>query len=250
LLAARTWARAPSTLATVTSQPRGRGRVGVAALAATALLAGCGDSVPSANGLSRKTPAQIVAAARAAATSAATVRVAGSILDGSTPIFVHMELVAGKGGQGQVALEGFSVKLVDVDNSLYINSGAAFYERFAGRAAARRLQGKWLKGSARGALRALSSLTSLPALLGAALDAHGPLSRAPGATVAGQSAVAVSDREHGGTLYVASTGTPYPLAIVRQGAHPLRLEFEEWNQAVTLEPPVGAINIKQLEKRR
>jgi hypothetical protein len=221
-----------------------------AALAAALALAGCGSDSRSSDGLTAKTPAQIVAAARRAATSAATVSVAGSILVARTPISIHMQLVSGKGGQGRIALEGVDIALVNVDDSVYMNSGAAFYGRFAGAAVARRLSGKWLKGSARGgALRALASLTSLSGLLGTLLSAHGSLSRGRSATVAGQAAIAVTDRAGGGTLYVADSGTPYPLAIVQRGTRPGKLSFYKWNQPVSLEPPVGAINIKQLQRR-
>jgi hypothetical protein len=219
------------------------------ALAVATLLAGCGEAASSSNGLTLETPAQIVAAARSAAVSAATVHVAGSILDGGTPISFDMELVSGKGGEGRIVLEGLSVELVNVDNSVYINSGATFYSRFAGAAAARRLEGKWLKGSARGvALGPLTSLTNLGKLLGKTLSAHGSLSRGPGTTVAGNKAIVVRDLEKRGTLYVAGTGTPYPLEIVQHGARRGRLVFNKWNQPVSLEPPANAINIKQLQE--
>ncbi len=38
-----------------------------------------------------------------------------------------MELVSGKGGQGRIVLDGVTIKLVNVDNAVYINSGAGFY---------------------------------------------------------------------------------------------------------------------------
>jgi hypothetical protein len=161
-----------------------------------------------------------------------------------------MELVSGKGGQGRIALEGIDIALVEVDDSVYMNSSAAFYSRFTGASVARRLSGKWLKGSARGvALRPFASLTNLRELLGTLLSAHGSLSRARSAKVAGQTAIAVTDRSVGGTLYVANSGTPYPLAIVQRGTRHGKLSFSKWNQPVSLEPPVGAINIKQLQRR-
>jgi hypothetical protein len=81
-----------------------------------------------------------------------------------------------------------------------------------------------------------------------ALSSHGPLARGAGATVAGQRAVAVRDTARGGTLYVASSGTPYPLEIVERDGD--RLVFDRWNQAVTLAVPVDAIDIRQLQSGR
>jgi hypothetical protein len=218
------------------------------ALASAALLAGCAGGASSEHGIAAKTPAQIVALANAAAAGGASVHVAGSILSEGKPISLNMELVAGQGGQGRVSLDGISFRLVGVDDAVYVSGDTAFYTRFAGAAAARVMRGKWLKGAQAGALRSLASLTRLGSLLRSALSSHGPLARAADATVAGQRAVAVRDTARGGTLYVASSGTPYPLEIVGRDGD--RLVFDRWNQAVTLSVPVDAIDIRQLQSGR
>jgi hypothetical protein len=213
-------------------------------------LWGCGSSSSSSNGVASKTPAQIVAAAESAAAGAATVHVAGSILSGNEPISLDMELVADKGGKGRLALEGLSIELVDVDRAIYIKGNAAFYRRFAGPAAAGLLPGKWLKArSERGPLASLASLANLSRLIDGTLSRHGTLSRAATTTVAGQRAVGVSDAAGGGTLYVASTGTPYPIAIV-QRAGGGRLVFDRWNKPVSLAAPANPISVSQLQRHR
>jgi hypothetical protein len=222
----------------------------VPALAGAALLAACGSGASRANGVAEKTPMQIVAAAKAAASTAASVHVAGSIVSGGEPISLNMELVSDKGGEGRVSLDGLSFRLVDVDDAVYVSGSSAFYTRFAGTAAAHVLRGKWLKGAQSGAMASLASLARLSSLLSTALAAHGVLSRAPSTTVDGQHAVAVSDRASGGTLYVAATGTPYPLAIIRRGAAAGKLVFDRWNQAVSLAVPANAIDVKQLQSGR
>ena len=58
----------------------------------------------------------------------------------------------------------------------------------------------------------------------------------------------MSDAAGGGTLYVASTGTPYPLEIVERGGE--RLVFDRWNQPVTLAVPPDALDIHQLQSGR
>ncbi len=110
-----------------------------------ALLSGCGSSSPSGNGLASKSPTEIVAAAKLAAAGAASAHVAGSIVDEGKPISLDMELVAGKGGQGKLTLEGLSINLVQVNGAVYMNGSTAFYKHVAGAAAAQLLQGKWLK---------------------------------------------------------------------------------------------------------
>jgi hypothetical protein len=218
------------------------------ALASAGLLAGCAGGGISGNGLALDSPAQIVAAAKAAAVRAASVHVWGSIVSDGKPISIDMELVARQGGQGRVALEGVGFRLVGVHGAVYVSGDTAFYTRFAGAAAARVMRGKWLKTAQAGALRSLASLTRLGSLLDSVLAGHGALSRGAEATVGGRRAIAVRDTTRGGILYVASAGTPYPLELVERGGG--RLVFDRWNQAVTLSVPTDAINIHQLQSGR
>jgi hypothetical protein len=222
----------------------------VLALTGAVLLAGCGSGAVRTNGIEAETPTQIVAAAKAAAGAAASVHVAGSIVSHGKPISLNMELVSEKGGKGHMSLDGLSFSLVDVDGALYVNGSSTFYTRFAGVTAARVLRGKWLKGPQSGAMAPLASLARLRSLLSTALAAHGPLARTSNASVEGQQAVGVSDPVNGGTLYVAATGAPYPLEIVRRGVGAGKLVFDRWNQAVSLAVPTNAIDLKQLQSGR
>jgi hypothetical protein len=213
-------------------------------LAAVA-LAGCGSSSPGGNGVAAKTPQQILATAKAAAAAAASVHVAGSIVSEGKPISLDMELLGRSGGKGRLTLGGLGIELIDVDRSVYVKGSPAFYTHFAGPAAARLLRGKWLKGSAKeGPLASLAQLADLGKLIDITLDDHGTLSRGATTNLGGQKAVGVSDMSNDGTLYVAATGTPYPLEIAKPGAG--RIVFDRWNKPVTLTVPTNAINIKQL----
>lgn len=216
-----------------------------------ALLSGCGSSSPSGNGLASKSPTEIVAAAKLAAAGAASAHVAGSIVDEGKPISLDMELVAGKGGQGKLTLEGLSINLVQVNGAVYMNGSTAFYKHVAGAAAAQLLQGKWLKAPSTDAnFASLAQLTDLGKLIGTALASHGKLASAPAKTIAGQKAVGVTDVSKGGTLYVASTGTAFPLEITKSGASGGTITFDRWNKPVKLSAPANAINIDQLKSGR
>jgi hypothetical protein len=219
--------------------------------AVAVLLAGCGSSRPAGNGLASKTPTQILAAAKVAAASAATAHVEGSIVSAGKPISLDMELVAGKGGKGKIALEGRSVELIGVGRVVFIRGNAAFYSKVAGPEAARKLHGAWLKTTAKtGDFASLASLTSLGNLTASVLDAHGALTHAGAATVDGRAAIGVSDASSGGTLYVAATGTPYPLEIVDRGAGAGKIVFDRWNKPVELEPPASSIDVNKLQSGR
>lgn len=224
-------------------------RVLAPAVVIAGLLAGCGSSSSSSgNGVASKSPVEIVAAAKTAAAGAASAHVAGSIVAEGKPISLDMELLAGKGGKGKITVEGLTVNLIDLNNAVYINGSTAFYRHLAGPAAAQLLQGKWLKAPAgSGNFSSLASLTDLGKLIDTTLASHGKLSSAGTTTISGQKAVGVSDVAKGGTLYVASTGTPYPLAIVKSGAGGGRIVFDRWNKAVTLTAPANAINVNQLQ---
>jgi hypothetical protein len=213
-----------------------------------ALLSGCGSSSSSGNGAASKSPAAIVAEAKLAAAGAASAHVAGAIVDEGKPIALDMELVSGKGGKGRITLEGLSINLIQVGPSVYINGSKAFYSHVAGAAAAQLLQGKWLKAPASGKnFSSLASLTNLGKLIDTTLASHGKLVGAGTKTVNGQKVVGVRDATKGGTLYVATTGTAYPIEIVKSGASGGKITFDRWNQPVTLSAPAGAVNISQLQ---
>ncbi|HEY3864464.1 MAG TPA: hypothetical protein VGL54_00070 [Solirubrobacteraceae bacterium] len=212
-------------------------------------LAGCGSSgSSSSNGISSKTPAEVLAAAKAAANSASSVHVSGSIVSGGSPITLNLELAAGKGGRGQISEDGLSFNLIQVGGTAYISGSPAFYSHFGGPAAEKLLAGKWLKAPASsGSFSSLGSLTDLAQLLDTALSDHGALKKGPTTTINGQQALSVTDAGHGGTLYVATTGKPYPIEIAKIGKSGGKITFDRWNAPVTLTAPANAIDLSQLE---
>ncbi len=221
---------------------------GLSLLAAVAALAGCGGS-SAGNGVASKSPAEIAAAAKAAADSATAVHVSGSTVAAGAPIALDLSLVAGKGGKGKISENGLSFELIELDGTIYISGSTAFYTHFAGGAAAKLLQGKWLKAPAvNSSFAGLSSLTELRKLLDAALTTNSKtLVKTGASTVNGQAAVGVKDAENG-TLYVATTGQPFPLKIAKSGTAGGAISFGEWNKPVTLRAPANAVDIEQLQK--
>jgi hypothetical protein len=61
--------------------------------------------------------------------------------------------------------------------------------------------------------------------------------------------IAVKDTTNGGTLYVATTGEPYPIEVVKNGSAGGQIAFDPFNQPVRLTPPSNAIDISQLGQR-
>lgn len=207
-------------------------------------VAGCGGS--SDNGVAAKSPDGIVTAASNAVSSVKSVHVSGSLVSGGSPITLNLTLVAGKGGGGQMAQNGLSFKIIDVGQVVYINGSDAFWRHAGGSAAVQLFHGKWLKAPASGQFASIASLTSVQTLFNKLLANHGTLAKGPTTTVAGQKAVAVIDTTKGGTLYVATTGQPYPVQVSKKGSQGGRIVFDRYNQSVSLSAPANAIDISKL----
>ncbi|HWG09551.1 MAG TPA: hypothetical protein VN672_11165 [Solirubrobacteraceae bacterium] len=231
----------------------------IAAFAALALLvailAGCGggssssSSSSAGNGVQDKSPAEILTATKAASDAATSVHVSGSIVSGGSPITLDMNLLAGKGGRGKLSESGLSFELIQVGNTVYIKGSPEFYKHIGGSAAAQLLEGKWLKAPASSAdFASLSRLTDLRQLVDQTLSNHGSLTKVGTSTVAGRKVVGISDKSEGGTLYIAATGQPYPIQIVKRGSSGGKITFDRWNGTVALAAPANAIDVAQLQK--
>ncbi len=219
------------------------------ALLIAAVLAGCGGSSSSSgNGVADKAPAEILAATKAASDTATSVHVAGSIVSDKSPITLDMNLLAGKGGRGQLSESGLAFELIQVGGTVYIKGSPAFYKHIGGTAAAQLLQGKWLKAPSSDAnFASLSQLTDLRQLVDQTLASHGSLKKSGTATIAGQKVVGITDTTKGGTLYIATTGKPYPIEISKGGSGGGKITFDRWNSSVTLAAPKNAIDVTQLQ---
>jgi hypothetical protein len=208
------------------------------------LLASCGGGGTKSNGEADKTPEQVVQDARDAAVAASSAHLAGRIVNAGTPLTINLTLVKAKGAKGSISQSGLAFQVVRVGNTVYIKGSDAFLRRFAGAAAAL-LRGRWLKAQATGQFAPVASLTDLGKLLQAAIASHGKLKNDGETEFEGQKAVAIKDTTKGGTLYVAATGTPYPLALVG-GTDAGKIVFDRWGASATIAAPQGAVDLSKL----
>ena len=210
-------------------------------------LAGCGSS-SNGNGVASKQPAQILAAAQYAAGTASSVHVAGSIEGTRAHESFDIEILAGKGTHGTVTVGGASFELIETAGTVYLKGDAAFYERIGGAEAARRLEGKWLKAPATDPkLAPLLRLTDLHSLISVSLAGHSGLVPAGTHVVGGIHVVGVRDTTKRETVYVATTGPPYPVAIAKSGLGGGTITLDRWNVPVLLLAPARAIDISALQ---
>jgi hypothetical protein len=226
----------------------------VSALVVVLAVAACGGSSSSGsgsggsdNGISSKSPDQIVTEVTNAVNGVNSVHVAGAVTNSGAKTTLDLNLVNGKGGKGSMSQAGLAFKIVAVGNQVYINGSNAFWSKFGGNAAAQLLSGKWLKAPATGQLSSIASLTNVRTLFNQLLSSHGKLAKGQTTTIHGQKVIAVNDTTNGGTLYVATTGKPYPIELSKTGSDGGQITFDQFNQPVTLAAPTNSIDISKLQ---
>jgi hypothetical protein len=224
-----------------------RFRIGLLAFAVLAVLtAGCGGSSSSSNGEATKSAAAVFSDVQHAALAATSVHVAGTITDAGSPLSLDLVLAQVK-GKGTMSSSGLSFQIIRIGNAAYIKGSDAFLRQFAGAAAAQLFHDKWLKGSVTsGSLRALVPLTDITKLFKGAFGNHGKLVNEGEADFQGQKAVVIKDSKDGSLLYVAASGTPYPLGAKESGASKGTITFDHWNDSVSISAPKGAVDINKL----
>jgi hypothetical protein len=156
-----------------------------------------------------------------------------------------MPVLGGVGGRGQITLNGLTFELVGLHDYAYMRAPPQVWQRAgAPPAAARLLQGKWLRTPASGQFASIAQLTDIHRLFDQLLTPHGKLRTGAVSTVAGRKVVAVKSGE--GTLYVAATGKPYPIQLYKAGANGGRLTFDRFDEAITVSPPSNTIDLPAL----
>jgi len=221
-------------------------KAGLAGLAAAILLlAGCGGS--SSSGEAQKSAAQILADTKATAQSATSVHYVGTINQNGSSLHLDMQLVAGKGGKGTITIGGHKIDVVRIGGKVYFKGDEAFYRQYAGAATAQLLAGKWIAApSASGNFSSFTPLTDIGKLFGL-IKTKGKISKGAASTVDGQKVIALTSSGPGtGTIYVATSGEPYPVELAGPSSKAGSLHFSDWNGTVTLVPPSGAIDLSKL----
>ena len=234
-----------------------RAWLAVGSLALTVLLAGCGGSshstagtgyAPQPNGERSKFPDQIITDAIAAADSAKSVHISGSVINSGKPLKLDLDLVTGKGGAGTVTLNGLTFQIVRIGSKAYFKADATFWRHFGGAALGAALSGRWIEASATsGDLASLTPITDVEQLFQSVLGSHGPLEKAANTVaIGGQPTIGIIDSGQGATVFIAADGEPYPLKLLQSGGG--SVVFERWNAEPALTAPAGALDFDKLKK--
>jgi hypothetical protein len=211
------------------------------AVVLAAALVGCGGS--SENGVASKSASEILAASRTAAESATSVHIISNSFQGPLKAAYNLEL-ARNGGHAQISIIGVSFEVLRIGGAVYLKGSHAFHKSLSG-VAASVPQDRWLKVPVNNVqLSRLASFTKLSPELGRILSSAAPRKGAS-TTVNGQSAIELD--QTGGlfssALYVATTGKPYPIQLIKHGKETGQTTFSGWNEPVSFTRPANAIAI-------
>jgi hypothetical protein len=214
-------------------------------LASALAIAACGGGA-SGNGIATDSPQAIATAAGKALDVVRSVHVTGTVASGGEKISLDLWLVSGKGARGTMILNGLSAQIVSLGSKLYINGSPAFWKHYGGSAASL-FEGKWLETKASSSsASAFANLTNLHSVVGKLLTgatAGKQLTKGKTTTIDGHGAIALM--QGGGTLYVATSGPPYPLELVKRGGG--RLLLSGYNESVSLKAPAPVVNLSGLK---
>jgi hypothetical protein len=212
------------------------------------LLTGCGGGGggKSSNGLASKTPEEVLAAIRAAVTSAKSVHVIGSGTSDGQAMKLDLRL-ATDSGQGSMTVQGLSFELIRIGDKAYIKGDEAFWRNIGQEAAGKLVGDRWLLVSTTDSnFAGLLQLTDINQMVNGVLEDHGELKNEGETTVDGQSAVRIVDTTEGGTLFVAATGPAYPVKLDSKDEG--SISFSEWDESFDVEAPEDVIDINELDR--
>lgn len=211
------------------------------------VLTGCGSDDPDAgtNGVGKLPAEQIQTKTKAAAESADTVRLSGTVVTSGRTYKLDMQLKA-DGGTGSVTAEGATFRLLRIGEKLFLKADAGFWNHQDGEgddkgsdtAAADKLDGKFVKvPQGDPSYRKFSGFTDKDVLLSSLLTLHGDLATDGHHEQSGTRTIRITgDDGAGGTLDVSLEGKPYPLRLERAGGAGT-LTFSGWGKPFELAAP-------------
>lgn len=211
---------------------------------ATVALAGCGGSSED---LTAKPAAEILAASAQAARGANGVRVLSRLSAGGLPVITELQLAGREGGRARLSFGRVSSEAIRIANTVYLKASPLVAQRLTSTTGTHIAAGSWVKAPANNADVVQSAALTEPGgeltllLRGPTLS----LTKGPIITINGQKAIELKTKGklYMGAIYIAATGTPYPIKIVKHGQETGQITFSDWNDPANLTPPTHAIEI-------
>jgi hypothetical protein len=209
------------------------------------LLGGCGSSD---NGVASKSGKAILEAAKQAAQNASSVHVVSSIKVGRLSLSGDLEL-GKEEGRAHLNVLGNDFEVIRVASTLYAKGSAEFYRGLL--STARVPNRTWLKSSSSTTkLGQIAHFTELRRQLDRMLSTPGSVTKGPSTTIDGQKVIELKEatKVYKGSLYIATTGKPYPLLLVKNGGRERgRTTFSGWDKRLLVGAPSPSVDISVFE---
>ncbi|MCK9899824.1 hypothetical protein CC117_01260 [Parafrankia colletiae] len=222
-----------------------RGAVATVALAVVAAgVTACGGDTET-NGLEKASPAEVGTRSVEALRDAGSVRVLGTVQDPSSDGTTTYDLVmAGSSARGTVTSGQIVAELVKVDDDTFTKGSREYYESIGEGDAAELLADQWVRLSTEAAAQyRFFSIEGFVQALGeyvAALDGEVTTEE-----VGGRRAV-VAGSPGGTRLWAANTGEPVPLRMDMLDGEEGRMEFSDYDAAVSITAPTSSVDLSSL----
>ncbi|HEX6472741.1 MAG TPA: hypothetical protein VF069_26865 [Streptosporangiaceae bacterium] len=191
--------------------------------------------------LSAMSAREILAATERAFLSARSVHVKGTIKDGSDIVAIDMRLTRqGARGtmRGPIAGRPVSMQMIATANALYLR-GEEFWQATAGSAAARHLGNRWVAVPKHGAPTQL--FLSLQSFSKQVFDQDSRAVKGKPTKIGGRRVIPLIATDDRSVLYIAATGTPYPVRIAEAGGK-RHVDLGGYNAPVTIKKPAHAVS--------
>jgi hypothetical protein len=226
-----------------------------AAMSVSSLAEAAGD-----NGITSMPANKIATTALNAMQSVQSLTISGVVHQGHQTIALNVSASASGQGQGTIAINGQPVNIASTGSTAYMKAGAAFWRKSGVPAnAANRLSGQWISLSSDqpGASSLTSALNSKQFLsqLPKNTDKGTTFQKVGTGTLNGQPAIKIratnpSKTQDNAVIYVATTGSPYVLRIAGSNRSSFgTVNFTDYDRAISVQPPAGAISLSQIEQQ-
>lgn len=186
------------------------------------------------NGVQELDAKQILEKSRAAAGAATSVKVVVVQDNQGTEVRTDLTL-SDQGSTGTLGQpDGQNVEVTGTPDTIFVKGGPFAQSLGAENAAA--LEGKWLSiPKDNPAAQSFAGLSSVKEFVDTTLATPEDLKKLPPKDIDGTQAVGLESAQ--GTLWIATTGEPYPVQITAPEGQSGSLTLSDWNAPVTITPP-------------
>ncbi len=217
-------------------------------LALPGALAACGGG-PASNGVAAESPAQILQAGVNAMRSAKSVHIKGTVGSGSQTITIDAVSFSNGDLDGTIGQNGATAQVVKIGGTDYFNGAASFWTTSgsASTALAAQLADRWISTKDGQGTPGIGTTFTMSALAAGLSEDNGTITKGSTGSVDGQPAISITS-SNGGTLWIATTGTPYVLEATGSGSGSSSgsVTFTDWDQGTVPSPPAGAVAASSL----